>query len=145
MQVRQVLGLDEAMLAVKAILAENKASPGRPIAVAIMDDHCDLVAFVCEAGVNPALARQNALRKAYTSASMRVDTMAFADRFDGLKRTIADSGNLNFTSGGGGLVLKNSEGLILGGIGVSGRPDGAEDEALAQAGLRALRAAGVVA
>ena len=144
MQTRAVLGLHEAWLAIKAVIAETRVFPGRPIAVAVMDDHGDLIAFLCEAGVNAALARQNALRKAYTAACMRVDTMAFGERFDGIKRTIADSGNLNFTAGGGGLVLMATGGLILGGIGVSGRPDGAEDEALAQAGLRALRAAGVV-
>ncbi len=144
MQQRPVLGLSDAMLALKAILQETRVRPGRPIAVAILDDHGDLITFACEAGVNPALARQNALRKAYTSACMRVDTRAFGERFDGLKRTIADSGNLNFTSGEGGLVLKRADGLILGGIGVSGRPNGADDEALALAGLRALQAAGVV-
>jgi uncharacterized protein GlcG (DUF336 family) len=143
MHQRKILGLKEAMMAVKAVLAETKALPGRPIAVAVLDDHGDLMAFACEAGVNPALARQNALRKAYTSACMRTDTMAFGERFAGMMRSIADTANLPLTHGGGGVVLKDSEGLILGGLGVSGRPDGAEDEALAQAGLHVLRQAGV--
>jgi len=143
MRTRTVLGFSEAWLAVKAVMAEAKVFPGRPIAVQVVDDHGDTLAFLCEAGVNVALARQNAFRKAFTSATMRVDTLAFADRFDGIKRTIADSGNLHFTHGGGGVVIKAADGAILGGIGVSGRPDGMEDERLAQAGLQALRDAGV--
>ena len=136
---RAVISLSEAMTAVDAVLAETKARPGRPIAVVVVDHHGDMVAFACEAGANPALARQNAYKKAYTSACMRVDSAAFGARLRGQGSAPVEIGNPNFTGGAGGLVIAAGDGTILGGLGVSGRPDGAEDEALAQAGLRVLR------
>jgi uncharacterized protein GlcG (DUF336 family) len=135
---RSVLGLSEAMAAVDAVLAETKVRPGRPIAVVVVDHHGDMVAFACEAEANPALARQNAYKKAYTSACMRVDSGAFGERLRG-QSSSGEIANPNFTGGAGGLVITGGDGTILGGLGVSGRPDGADDEALAQAGKRMLQ------
>ncbi len=136
---RPVIGLDEALDAIDAVLEESKVRTGRPIAVAVVDHHGDLVASVCEAGANPALARQNAFKKAYTSACMRVDSGTYGERLRTAGNTLLEVGNVSFTGGAGGLVITASDGTILGGLGVSGRPDGAEDEALAQAGKRALQ------
>jgi uncharacterized protein GlcG (DUF336 family) len=136
---RSVLGLSEALAAVDAVLAETKVRPGRPIAVTVVDHHGDMIAFACEAAANPALARQNAYKKAFTSACMRVDSGAYGERLRS-QGPSPEIGNPNFTGGAGGLVIVSSDGTILGGLGVSGRPDGAEDEALALAGKRALQA-----
>jgi uncharacterized protein GlcG (DUF336 family) len=136
---RAVLSLAEAMAAIEAVLAETQVRSGRPIAVAVVDHHGDLVGFACEAEANPALARQNAYKKAYTSACMRVDSGTFGERLKGQGVSVTEMGNPNFTGGAGGLVITAGDGTILGGLGVSGRPDGAEDEALAQAGKRALQ------
>lgn len=138
MLTRPVIRLSEAMTAIEAVLAEATLRPGRPIAVAVVDYHGDLVAFACEAEANPALARQNAYKKAYTSACMRVDSKTFGERLRSQGVSGIEIGNPNFTAGAGGLVIVGGDGTILGGLGVSGRPDGAEDEALAQAGKRAL-------
>jgi uncharacterized protein GlcG (DUF336 family) len=99
-----------------------------------------MVAFVCEAAANPALARQNAYKKAYTSACMRVDSSAFGERRrqSGPDREVL---NPNFTEGGGGLVIIAADGTILGALGVSGRPSDVADTELAEAGLRALHTA----
>ncbi len=137
MQKRRVLGLAEAMTALHAILQAAVDRPGRPIAATVVDHHGDMVAFVCEAGANPALARQNALRKAYTSACMRVDSGTYGERLMG-QGIAPEALNPRFTGGAGGLLIASRDGTILGGIGVSGRPDGADDEALARAGLLAL-------
>lgn len=143
MQQRTYLGLNEAMVAVKAMQKAARETPGRPVAITVVDHHGDMVAFSCEAGANPALARQNAFKKAYTSACMRVDGIAFAKRLEDAGMMPADMGNANLTSGGGGLVIARADGQILGGIGVSGRADH-EDEAIAQVGLAALKeAAGI--
>jgi uncharacterized protein GlcG (DUF336 family) len=139
MQKHAVLGLTEAMSALRAILQASAARAGRPIAAAVVDQHGDMIAFVCEAGANPALARQNALKKAYTSACMRVDSGTYGERLHA-QGIPPESLNLQFTGGAGGLVIATRDGTILGGLGVSGRPDGAEDEALARAGLDALAA-----
>jgi uncharacterized protein GlcG (DUF336 family) len=140
MQERPVIGLSEALSAIEAVMAEAMLLPGRPIAVMVVDHHGDMVAFACEADVNPALARLNAFKKAYTSACMRVDGKVYGDRMRSQGAAGIAALNANFMGAEGGLVIKSSDGTILGGLGVSGRPDGAEDEALAQAGLRSLRA-----
>src|SRR5712692_3571249 len=139
MQKRHVLGLAEAMAAIDAIVAEAAVRPGRPSAAVVLDHHGDMVAFVCEAGANPALARQNALKKAYTSACMRVDSAIFGERRRSQPGRTHEILHPNFTEGGGGLVITGGDGTILGGLGVSGRPSDIDDTELAQAGLRALQ------
>jgi uncharacterized protein GlcG (DUF336 family) len=112
--------------------------PGRPIAVAVVDPRGDLICFSANAEVNTALARQNAIKKAFTSACMRVNTQGFAERAKSMGMAIADFGQPNFTGGGGGIVItRPSDGLVLGGLGVSGRTN-EEDQELAEVGLQAV-------
>jgi uncharacterized protein GlcG (DUF336 family) len=143
MQKRRVIGLAEAMAALDAVVAEAALRPGRPIAAVVLDHHGDMVAFVCEAGANPALARQNAVKKAYTSACMRVDSATFGERRRSQPGPPREILHPNFTEGGGGLVITAGDGTILGGLGVSGRPSDVADTELAQAGLRALQEMGL--
>ena len=139
MQERVVIGLTESLAALDAMVKAATNKSGRPVAMVVVDHRGDMVSFASMPGVNPALARQNALKKAYTSACMRVDTAAFEDRTRSEGRTVADYGNPNLTDGRGGLVIiKPDDGIILGGIGVSGRT-GEEDEEIAKAGLTALK------
>src|ERR1700720_2191680 len=121
MQTRRVIGLSEAMVALRAILQAAVDRPGRPIAATVLDHHGDMVAFACEAGANPALARQNAHKKAYTSACMRVDSKIFGERLRNQGAAAVEIGNPNFTGGAGGLVVAGGDGTILAGLGVSGR------------------------
>jgi uncharacterized protein GlcG (DUF336 family) len=111
--------------------------PGHPVAIAVVDDHGDLVYFVCMAGASPAVARHGALKKANTSACMRPDTTAYGARLATQGVGMASLPQ-TLTGGPGGLVIaRSSDGAILGGIGVCGR-SGEEDDAIGQAGLRAL-------
>lgn len=143
MQQRTVLGLVESLTALKAMQQAARDKPGRPVALVIVDHHGDMICFSCEAGANPALARQNAFKKAYTSACMRQHGLDFAERLKSMGRTPADFGNPNFTAGGGGMVVAREDGLILGGIGVSGRTD-QEDQEIVEVGRAALsQAAGI--
>jgi uncharacterized protein GlcG (DUF336 family) len=140
MRKRPVLGLKEALEAVDAVMVAAAEKPGRPVAAIIVDHHGDTVAFLCEAGANPALARQNAYKKAYTSACMRVDSSVFGERRKS-QGPVREMMHPNFTEGGGGLVITAEDGTILGGLGVSGRPSDVEDTELAEAGLRKLQEA----
>jgi len=134
-----MLGLSDARRALAAMLETAVARPGRPVAVAVVDAHGDMVSFACMAGANPALARQNALKKAYTAACMRTDTRAFAERILGSGRTLADFGTEALILDSGGLAItREPNGPVLGGIGVSGRSS-EEDEEIALAGRKALR------
>lgn len=142
MHLRSYLGIREAMAAVKAVMAEADRRPGRPIATTVVDHRGDLICFAAMGEVNTALARQNALKKAYTSACMRVNVRDMEARAaaQGIG-SIVNYGNPNFTGGAGGLVITQvSDGMVMGGIGVSGRSND-EDEELAVAGLAALRQA----
>ena len=132
-QTRKTLGLAESRAAVNAMLAKATAMGGRPVALVVCDDRGDVICQVAMAGVNAALARQNAFKKAYTSAVTRADSSALAERVKGVPGGLAFFGNANFFAGGGGTVVVASDGTILGGIGVSGRTN-EEDEAIAQAG-----------
>jgi glc operon protein GlcG len=132
-QARKTLGLAESRAAVNAMLAKATAMGGRPVALVVCDDRGDVICQVAMAGVNAALARQNAFKKAYTSAVTRADSSALAERVKGVPGGLAFFGNANFFAGGGGAVVVASDGTILGGIGVSGRTN-EEDEEIAQAG-----------
>lgn len=130
---RKTLGLAESRAAIDDMLRKANDMGGRPVAVVVCDDRGEVICEAAMAGVNPALARQNAFKKAYTSAVQRVDTKDFAERVKGMPGGLAGFGNPNFFAGGGGTVLAAADGTILGGIGVSGRTN-EEDEAIAQVG-----------
>jgi glc operon protein GlcG len=140
MRTRPVLGIQESLEAVDAVVAAAAAKPGRPVAAIVVDHHGDIIAFLCESGANPALARQNAYKKAYTSACMRVNSSDFGERRKS-QGPVREQMHPNFTEGGGGLVIIAQDGTILGGLGVSGRPSDVDDTELAEAGLQALTAA----
>lgn len=142
MQQRTFLGINEAMAGIRAMQQGAIDHPGRPVALIIVDHHGEMVAFSCQANANAALARQNAFKKAYTSACMRAHLRDFTQRLKD-QGSAALTMNPSFTSGLGGMVIATSDGVILGGIGVSGRTD-QEDQDLADTGLGAVKkAAGI--
>ena len=139
MHQKLVLGMKEAMAALEAMVKAATEKPGRPVAMAIVDDHGDLVCFACMAGANAVLARQIAIKKAVTAACMRADTIDFEERMKAQGGSIAEFSGHQLIGGLGGLVITlPSDGTILGGIGVSGRPP-EEDLEVAEAGRRALQ------
>jgi uncharacterized protein GlcG (DUF336 family) len=139
---RPVLSMSDALHLVDEMMVTALANrqeitpPRRPAAVVVVDHHGDVLASACMGGANPAMARQNAFKKAYTAACMRSDTAALEQHLKGIGRSVRDFPNPNFSGGPGGLVLRR-DGVILGGIGVSGR-SGEEDQLIALAGLRAF-------
>ncbi len=132
-QLRKTLGLAESRTAVDAMVKKANDMGGRPVALVICDDRGEVICEAAMAGVNAALARQNAFKKAFTSACQRVDTLVFAERVNAVPGGMAGFGNPNFFAGGGGAVVVAPDGTILGGIGVSGRTN-EEDEEIAQGG-----------
>ena len=132
-----VVGLDEALKAMQAILDQAMKEPERPIAVAIVDANGKLVQYArmdrCR-----ALPQQIAFKKAYTAAIMRSDTAALAERFQSMGRNISDFGDPNMLALQGGVqVLRPGDGACLGAIGVSGL-SAQEDEDLAKLGIEAM-------
>jgi glc operon protein GlcG len=143
MYTRECLGLEEARRAVDAALQEAAKKPDEPVAVAVVDDHGQLVDFSRMDGCPPVVV-DLALMKAYTAAVALMDTVSFAARDKEWGRELATYGDDKFTYLQGGLVIwdrpsTDGEGRVLiGGIGISGRMSD-EDERLARIGLEAMQ------
>ena len=135
MQDRLSLSFAQAQAAMKAMIDRAMQTPEEPVAMAIVDDTGNLVAFAKMD--NLRLFSRHALRKAYTAAVVGMDTGAHAQRLHSQGRSISDLGDPNLTHGQGGLVILK-DGVILGGIGVGGYPSGQRDEDLARVGLQAM-------
>ena len=78
-----------------------------------------------------------ATNKAWTAASMRMATSAFAAETQAGKPMSGLRSHERVMAAGGGLVIEGG-GSLFGGIGVSGGPGGDADEACAQAGLKSI-------
>ena len=91
----------------------------RPVCVAVCDNHGLLLAFMRMPGAT-LRSVPIAQRKAYTAAYMCMDTAAFAER---LKRENVPASYFcdeQLTGLPGGVVLKDSAGVVVGAAGVSG-------------------------
>ncbi len=116
----------------------NKASetPNEPVAMAVVDSAGNLLAYLTMDNLR-IFSRRHAIRKAYTSAMMGLNSGENAQRLHSQGRSIAEQGDPMMTHGTGGLVIMQ-DGVILGGIGVGGYPSGQADEDLSRVGLDAM-------
>ncbi|HSG17121.1 MAG TPA: heme-binding protein [Anaerolineae bacterium] len=128
------LSHDEAMGIVQAIRVELEKD-GRGAAVAVVDDHGELMAFLRTDGC-PLPSINNAIHKAFTAAREGTDSanIGQASREEGFP--ITNFGDLRYTGWGGGVPL-HYQGQVVGAVGVSGLPE-AEDMVLAQIGAALL-------
>lgn len=130
------LSFEQVRAAMSAMTDKAMQTPDEPVAMAIVDDTGNLVAYAKMDNLR-IFSRRHALRKAYTSAIVGMDSGAHAERIHGQGRNMSDLGDPNLTHGQGGLVLMQ-DGVILGGIGVGGYPSGQSDEDLSRVGLAAM-------
>ena len=130
------LSFEQVRAAMSAMIEKAMQPPAEPVAMAIVDDTGNLVAYAKMDNLR-IFSRRHALRKAYTSAIVGMDSGAHAERIHGQGRNMSDLGDPNLTHGQGGLVLMQ-DGVILGGIGVGGYPSGQSDEDLSRVGLAAM-------
>jgi uncharacterized protein GlcG (DUF336 family) len=132
---RLTLGLADAERARDAILAALTSSDN-PIALAIADDEGAPLLLLRQDGA-PARMLGRARSKAYTAATVGLDTVEFRDvHVKGKQRTLNDWGDPMLTTLQGGLTVR-SNGKIVGGIAMSGNTT-MRDEALARIGLEAM-------
>lgn len=126
---------EAALTAAQAALAACRRA-GYQVAVAVVD----------RAGVTQVLLRDRlagphtvevAPRKAWTAASLKIPTTAFANETQAGKSLSGLRALPQFMAVGGGLPIEGG-GNLFGGIGVSGAPGGDADEACAAAGVRAI-------
>lgn len=135
---REVLGLKEAKGAVEAVLEEASKDPGQPVSVAIVDHQGEIV---CAARMDGATAMFNymALKKARSSATTGKNTRDWLEFLGKRNYTPHDFvPDATRIPGGAAIVKPGPHGVVLGGIGVSGRT-GNEDEALSILGLKVLQ------
>ena len=130
------LSFDQVRAGMRAMIDKAMETPAEPVAMAIVDDTGNLVAYAKMDNLR-IFSRRHALRKAYTAAIMGIDTGAHAQRLHSQGRSTSELGDPNLTHGQGGLVIMK-DGVILGGVGVGGYPSGQSDEDLARVGLEAM-------
>jgi glc operon protein GlcG len=128
------LGLDEAQRAIAAIFAQAKID-GRAVAVAVVDNHGELIACARMDGAHARVLR-HAIRKAYTAAVMGRDTLAFKKDMQDAGRTLSDYDDGSLTTLQGGLVVRVDK-QIIGAIASGGSPR-QRDVDMAKIGLDAL-------
>ena len=129
------ISFQQAQSAMRAIIEEVTKPGGMPVAISIVDDAGNMVAYAQMDHVR-LYARRHAFRKAYTAAIMGMDTGPHGEQLKERGRTVSDYGDPNLTPGEGGVVVKSTEGVIMGGIGVGGWL--VRDEELAFIGLGAM-------
>ena len=133
---RVVLDVDDALALVDAALAAARAEVELPIAVAVVDDMGDWVAFVRMDGT-PMFHREYARRKAYTASLMRRDLHEFAEVRTRTNLSLVDFGDPRFIGAAeGGIAIRDAVGNLLGGLGISGAtPE--ENELIARTAIAA--------
>ena len=129
------LGLDDAIRALKAVLDEANKDPGRPLVVSIVDHRGDLVCYARMDGAT-FMPQHLATKKAYTAARTRVDTKTWGNGLRERGGSIADFADPMLVPFGGGVPIMNSDGVCVGGIGVSGRP--VEEDSIAELGAQTI-------
>lgn len=132
----KVLSPETALQLAQATLANCRAK-GFQVAVAVVDRMGVTQVVLRDRYAGPHTP-DTATRKGWTAVSFRSDTGSLAEN------TTADtpqSGAREIAGAlmlGGGLTVE-AAGSIVGGVGVSGAPTGADDAACARAGIEAIR------
>ena len=126
----------QVQAAMVAMISKATEKPDEPVAMAVVDSAGNLLAYLTMDNLR-IFSRKHAIRKAYTSAMMGLNSGENAQRLHSQGRSISEQGDPMMTHGQGGLVIMK-DGVILGGIGVGGYPSGQADEDLSRVGLDAM-------
>lgn len=110
----------------------HAAAMGQPQCIAIVDDGCNLLAYLRMDGAK-VLSRESATHKAMTAASSRAPTGQVPEGLDA-RLALATGGKVTNLKGGLPIVV---DGQVIGGIGV-GSGTGDQDLEVAQAAVAAL-------
>jgi glc operon protein GlcG len=125
---RRELGYEEARQLVGAV-ADRLKDEGRGAAVAAVDAHGELVAFLRTEGC-PLPSIKIAIQKAFTSARERSESRALGDKAREENFPLTNFGELGYVGWGGGVPIV-VDGEVIGALGISGLPE-TEDMKLAR-------------
>ena len=131
------LSLEDAQRILAAIQTELETS-GRGAAIAIADEHGELIAFARTEGC-PLPSITIAINKAFTAARERKPSRALGEASRAENFPLSNFGDPRYVGWGGGVPIQH-DGRVIGGVGVSGLPE-QEDMVLAQLGIHALERA----
>ncbi len=130
-----MISVARARAAIDAVVAAAEAA-GFTVAIAVVDDHGDLIAAQRMDGCRPRSMRMTQ-RKAYTAAIMDRNTSAFHEELDTMHRQIAYYGDPMLCALPGGVPVRDAAGRTMAAIGVTGNAKN-RDEELAATGIPAL-------
>jgi uncharacterized protein GlcG (DUF336 family) len=131
------LATAEAVIAAARAAAEQKGLP--PVSISVVDEAAHLVAFSRMDGTFLG-AIDVAHRKARTAALFNTDSAVLGEFLrPGAPAYSLENSNDGLIGFGGGVVLRDAEGRIIGAVGVSGASVD-EDEVIAQAAVAAIAA-----
>jgi glc operon protein GlcG len=137
MRTEPTLGHHEVIAAVDAIRAELERR-GRTGVIAVADAHGELIALLRLDGA-PLSSIAVAGNKAFTAARLRRPTREVGTQLRERGTDVAFYGDPRYLGFGGGLPIQ-VDGVVVGGIAVSGLSD-ADDEALAAMGASIITGA----
>lgn len=128
------LSHSDALVVLDAIRGELERTD-RGAAVAVVDDHGELLAFVRTDGCRlPSITI--AMNKAYTAAREQTESKSIGEASKAQGFPMTNFGELRYVSWGGGVPI-TVDGRVVGAVGVSGLPE-AEDMELARLGVAAF-------
>jgi glc operon protein GlcG len=128
MPTRREIGYSEARGLVEAV-ADRLEEGGRGAAVAVVDAHGELVAFLRTDGC-PFPSIKIATQKAFTAARDRQESRALGDTARKEDFPLTNFGEIGYVGWGGGVPIE-VDGEVIGAIGISGLPE-TEDMKLAR-------------
>ena len=127
----------ETALKAATTALEDCRKRGFQVAVAVVDRSGVAQAMVRDRFAGPHTP-DTAIGKGWTAISFRTDTLEFSKVTQAGQPSSGIRQLPRVVAVGGGVLIE-SGGAIVGAIGVSGAPGGAEDEACAKAGIAAIR------
>ena len=125
------LSSSDAMKILETIKTEAEKS-GKGVAIAVVDDHGDLSAFLRTNGCGLPFIKV-AINKAYTAVRERRESKAVGEFAKELGVPVSSLGDPNYTGWGGGIPIFH-QGQLVGAVGVSGLTE-EEDTALSRLGV----------
>ena len=117
---RREVGYEEARQLVGSV-ADRLESQGKGAAVAVVDAHGELVAFLRTDGC-PLPSIKIAIQKAFTAARERSESRALGDKARAEDFPLTNFGELGYIGWGGGVPLLIDD-EVIGAIGISGLPE----------------------
>lgn len=135
---RREVGYAEGRELVGAV-AERLEIEGKGAAVAVVDAHGELVAFLRTEGC-PLPSIKIAIQKAFTAARERSESRAVGDKARAEDFPLTNFGELGYVGWGGGVPIVIA-GEVIGAVGISGLPE-EDDMELARWAAATIEGAG---